>query len=169
MIGSTSARGDLLLFWSSTISTRINRAVIHITGSTYTGTTTQGATTIDVWTHRVAVYTGAQLLFYENGTLVGTAVNATTTAPIPANWFHSIGSTVTFSARLQGKAALQAYYDVALTAEDVKALSKYSPELVRPQNLRSFYPGLRDAKNLIIPGGTVANLTFDDDNPPIIY
>jgi hypothetical protein len=119
--------------------------------------------------HRAAVYTGTQLLFYENGALVGVALNTSTTAPAPANWFHVIGAAVGLTTRFQGKASMQAYYDIGLTAADVKALSRYSPEMVRPQNLRSFFPGLRDAKNLIVPGGTVANLTFDGDNPPIIF
>jgi hypothetical protein len=168
-IAAPSARGDLSLSWRHATATFRNRAILHITGGTFALSGTPGSTALNVWMHRAAVYTGTQLLFYENGALVGTAVSAIVTGAAPSNWFHTIGTSVTLANRFNGKAAMQAYYDIGLTAADVKALSKYSPEMVRPQNLRSFYPGLRDAKNLIVPGGTAANLTFDNDNPPIIF
>jgi hypothetical protein len=168
-LGFPTDRGDMGLGWGHSSATFRNNANMHLVGSTYIATPTQGSTTLNVWFQRICVYSGSQLLFYENGALVGTAVNGVVTATQPADWYHAIGVGPDINSfRVTGKVALQAYYDIGLTAADAKALSKYSPEMVRPQNLRSFYPGLRNANNLIAPGGTASNLTFDGDYPPII-
>lgn len=63
-----------------------------------------------------------------------------------------------------------AYWDVQLNADELAALGKgFSPAHIRPQSLRYFVPGLRNANAVIGTTATASNLTYDDDNPRIIW
>ena len=56
-----------------------------------------------------------------------------------------------------------------LSAAEVAALGKgVAPHLVRPQSLRYYVQGLRDANPLIGTNNTATGLTYDGDNPRII-
>lgn len=160
--------GDLILTWGHGTPDNRNRVVMHLVGSTYVSTNTGADGTPLVWKHRAAVFTGSEVGFYENGSLVGSLRSASVTAAAPADWVVEVGSR-SFQERMTGgKAAYIGYWDVALSAVEIASLGKgFSPRLARPQSLRFFLPGLRNANALVGSVATAANLTFSDDNPRI--
>jgi hypothetical protein len=168
-LGLPSDSGDIALGWSHTTAAFRNRATIHTTGSTYVATNTQGSTATATWVHRAAVYTGSNLLFYENGAQIGSSAFATVTAAAPLDWFFSLGCNVDNALFAACKAMMAGYWDIGLSAADVAALAAgFPPENIRPQSLQAYFPGLRDAKNYRGTGWTEANLTFDNDSPKLM-
>jgi hypothetical protein len=171
MVGSAAGdRGDLYLEWGHPALNYRNRPAIHTTGTTYPSTNTAGANTANVWRHWAAVYSGSNVIFYQNGIQIGATLSATVTAPAPADWYFSMGADSSLAGSwLSCKQVMAGYWDIGLSAADVAALAAgFPPENVRPQSLQSYFSGLRDAKNYRGTGWTEASLTFDDDNPKIM-
>ena len=166
-VGQDAAHGDLFLTWRNA-SLRA-RASVHTTGGTYPGTNTTGITSANTWIHRIATYAPTSLQYWENGAQVGATNNVTVTASAPASWAVFVsGISGGASQRTPGKSCMIAYWDVQLTPGEMVALGKgISPIHIRPQSLRYFVPGLRDANAVIGTTATATNLTYDDDNPRI--
>lgn len=168
-VGQDAAHGDLFLTWRNTLLPA--RAAIHTTGGVYPGTNTTGTTSASIWIHRTATYAPTSLQFWENGAQVGATENPTVTAAAPASWAVFVaGIAGGATQRSPGKSCMIAYWDVQLNADELAALGKgFSPRLIRPASLRYFVPGLRDANAVVGTTATATNLTYDDDNPRIIW
>lgn len=172
-VGNTGAypsdSGDLFLSWSHPNATYRNVASINITGSFYVATATAGSASATTWYHRAATYAAGALKFFENGVQVGVTATPTVTAGSPSDWVVAIGGAdAGLSTRAAGRVCMIGYWDVQLSDAEVAALGKgAAPHLVRPQSLRYYVPGLRDANAAKGVTNTASNLTYSDDNPRV--
>ena len=167
-IGASNASSDAGLLgylWGATTSGSRNRAVVGNTPYVFYGT--RGADAAATWVHICIVATGGVFRQYENGALVG---SQTTGAPSGTVTDLRIAAMCGVSAanRLAGKACMIGCWLAGLSAAEVAALGKgAAPHLVRPQSLRYYVQGLRDANPLIGTNNTATGLTYDGDNPRI--
>lgn len=167
-LGYGSDAGDLHVIYGNTTVGFRNRAMLHTTGITYTGTNTAGSTTKDVWRQFVSTYAATRLKYFENGTQIGATANLTVTAAQPADWIVTLGRNIANNEFLKCKQCHIGYWDVELSADEVAALGKgFSPRQIRPQSLKLFVPGLRDTNAVVGVIETSSNITYDDDNPRI--
>lgn len=172
-VGNTLAfpndRGDIFISWGHTSASARNVPTIHTAAGGYTNSNTAGSASSGVWLHRVATFADTRLKFFENGAQVGTTVSATVTAPAPADWIVFVGGADGgTSSRAPGRVCMIGYWDVELTDDEAAALGKgVAPHHIRPQSLRYFVPGLRDANAAFGATNTASNLTYTDDNPRI--
>lgn len=169
-VGQAAGQGDLFLTWRNS-SGLPARAAVHTSGGSYPTTDTSGTTSAGVWIHRTATYASTSLQYWENGAQVGATNNVTVTASAPSSWAVFVaGISGGAAQRSPGKSCMIAYWDVQLNADELAALGKgFSPAHIRPQSLRYFVPGLRNANAVIGTTATASNLTYDDDNPRIIW
>lgn len=146
--------------WNSVSASQRSRPMHKLAGS-YVNYGTTGTATGGIWRHWIAAYKAGTFSFYENGVLVGTPIVVTKNSATITNWTFSTGL-------FAGKIAFSGYYDCFLDASDAAALGKgAAPHLVRPQSLRYYVPGLRDANAAKGVTNTASNLTYSDDNPRI--
>ncbi len=142
-----------------------NRAVVGDTQYVFYGT--RGSDAAATWLHVCIVATGGVFRQYENGVLVG---SQTTGAPSGTVTDFRVAAMCGVSAanRLAGKACMIGCWLAGLSAAEAAALGKgAAPHLVRPQSLRYYVQGLRDANPLIGTNNTATGLTYDGDNPRI--
>ena len=161
--------GDLFISWGHSIATYRNVAYVHTTGGGYTATNTTGSASASTWYHRAATYAAGALKFFENGSQVGATATPTVTAGSPSDWIIAVGGSGTgVNSRVAGRVCMIGYWDVQLSDAEAAALGKgAAPHLVRPQSLRYYVPGLRDANAVKGVTNTASNLTYSDDNPRI--
>lgn len=164
-----SDSGDLFMPWSHTIAAFRNVASVNTTSGTYDVTDTVGSASATTWYHRAATYAAGALKFFENGVQVGATATPTVTAGSPSDWVVAIGgSNDGLSAKAAGRVCMIGYWDLQLSDAEVAALGKgAAPHLVRPQSLRYYVPGLRDANAVKGVTNTASNLTYSGDNPRI--
>lgn len=169
-VGQSAAQGDLFLTWRNSSGARA-RAALHTSGGSYPATDTSGTASASTWIHRAATYAPTSLQYWENGAQVGSTANQTVTAGAPSSWAVFVAGIAGGAVqRSPGKSCMIAYWDVQLNADELAALGKgFSPRLIRPQSLRYFVPGLRNANAVVGTTATANNLTYDDDNPRIIW
>lgn len=169
-VGTTGTdAGDLFLTWGHNNTAFRNVAGIHIGFSSYSSTNTAGSTSATTWYHRAATYAAGSLKFFENGAQVGATATPTVIAGAPADWVVAVGSfNAGSSFRVAGRVCMIGYWDVQLSDAEVAGLGKgAAPHLVRPQSLRYYVPGLRDANAVKGVTNTASNLTYSGDNPRI--
>lgn len=160
--------GDLLLYYGHPNSSNVCRPALHNTGITYNATNTSGSTSKGVWRHVAVSYAATRLKYFENGTQIGATGNFTTTAGAPSDWYLTLGQRYAGSERLKCMQAYIGYWDAELNDDEMAALGKgFSPRLIRPQSLKFFLPGLRNANAVVGAVGTATSLTYSDDNPRI--
>jgi hypothetical protein len=160
--------GDLQLYWRSPSGENNCRTTIHTSGAGYPATNTAGNTSADTWFHHCATYAATRHRFYQDGAQVGATANVTVTAAAPSDWLVYLGEQCGNVQKSIGWICMAAYWDVELSADDVAALAKgFSPHHIRPDALRYFVPGLRDANAVVGVTATASNLTFNDNNPRI--
>lgn len=165
---ATYNRGDLYLNWDHTTAAFRRTAALNTTGSTYVATNTAASSTHDVWYHYGSSYSAGALKMFVDGSQVGATATPTTSATAPTNWVVNVGSALNGDTRLNCRVAMIGYWDVALTDAEMAAIGKgIAPHLVRPQSLRYYVQGLRDANPLIGTNATATGLTYDGDNPRI--
>jgi hypothetical protein len=101
-----------------------------------------GSVSTGVWTHLCGVKSGTgagALRAYVNGSSVGTGTSNRSIQDTAQNFV--IGSRHTGDLRWDGRIAVVALWNVALSAEEIAALAKgANPLRVRPQNLAAYYP-----------------------------
>lgn len=160
-IGDTTDDDHGIWFvWNALSANHLARPMHKLAGS-YVNYGTTGTATGGIWRHWIAAYKAGNFSFYENGVLIGTPITVTKDAATISNWTFSTGA-------FAGKIAFPAYYNCFLDASDAAALGKgVSPQNVRPQSLRYFTLGLRDANAVVGATTTASNLTYDGDNPRI--
>lgn len=169
-VGTTGTdAGDLFLTWGHGVALFRNVAGIHTNGGVYFSTNTAGSTSATTWYHRAATYAAGALKFFENGAQIGATATPTVTAGAPADWVVAVGGGDAGSSnRVAGRVCMIGYWDVQLSDAEVAALGKgAAPHLVRPQSLRYYVPGLRDANAVKGATNTASNLTYSGDNPRI--
>lgn len=164
-----SDSGDLLLYFGHpNPATYGRRPSIHTAATMYYATDTAGESTKSVWRHVCGSYAATRLKYFENGAQIGNTGNSTIVAYAPSDWYLTLGQRYSGSEKLKCMQAFIGYWDAELTAEEVAALGKgFSPRLIRPQSLKFFLPGLRDANAVVGAVGTATSLTYSDDNPRI--
>lgn len=158
--GDADDDNGIWLVWNSTAASQRARPMHKLAGS-YVPYGTTGTATGSVWRHWIAAYKAGNFSFYENGALIGSPIVVTKNTATISNWAFITGA-------FAGKIAFPAYYNCFLDASDAAALGKgAAPHLVRPQSLRYYVPGLRDANAVVGATTTASNLTYDGDNPRI--
>lgn len=168
-IGASEASSDNGLLghlWGAPSAAIRNRAVVGSTPYVFYGT--RGSDAAATWVHICIVATGGVFRQYENGVLVGsqtTGAPSGTVTDLRVSAMSGVSADVT---RVAGKACMIGCWLAGLSAAEAAALGKgAAPHLVRPQSLRYYVPGLRDANPLIGANSTATNLTYDGDNPRI--
>lgn len=162
---TSSDNGLLAHLWGDPSPSNRNKAVVGRTPYVFYGT--RGSDAAATWLHVCIVATGGVFRQYENGVLVG---SQTTGAPSSAVTDLRVAAMcgVYGTSRLAGKACMIGCWLAGLSATEAAALGKgAAPHLVRPQSLRYYVQGLRDANPLIGTNNTATGLTYDGDNPRI--
>lgn len=166
--GYPNDAGDLLMYFGHPNSSNRYRPAVHYSGIDYNQTSTGGSSTKGVWRICTTTYTAGALKYFEDGSQIGSTLSVTITASAPSDWYLTLGQRYGGSEKLKCMQAFIGYWDAELTAEEAAALGKgFSPRLIRPQSLKFFLPGLRDANAVVGAVGTATSLTFSDDNPRI--
>jgi len=151
--------------WGAPATANRNRAVVGASPYVFYGS--RGSDSAATWLHVCIVATGGVFRQYENGVLVG---SQTTGAPSGTVTDLRVSAMcgVSVPSRLAGKACMIGCWLAGLSAAEAAALGKgAAPHLVRPQSLRYYVQGLRDANPLIGTNNTATGLTYDGDNPRI--
>lgn len=161
---TSSDNGLLAHLWGGPTTANRNRAIVGASPYVYGNRGSDAAAT---WLHVCIVATGGVFRHYENGVLVG---SQTTGAPSGTVTDFRVAAMCGLAAasRLAGKACMIGCWLAGLSAAEAAALGKgAAPHLVRPQSLRYYVQGLRDANPLIGTNNTATGLTYDGDNPRI--
>lgn len=144
------------ILWLKNVSSTLRAAVALQQASTYGEAVTTATLTTGTWAHVCGVFASntSRTIYLNGGNNVSestgitpSGVNKTT---IGAYYYN--GAIGTF---LDGKLAEVGIWDVALTVNEISSLAKgYSPLFVRPENLITYVPLIRDNDKDIVGGVT---------------
>lgn len=174
-LGKTGANNRVVLFTGGTAGLAARAQSVNTANTSRTASTSVGYSA-GAWTHCAAVFASTtSRSAYVNG---GNKNSETSTSDPGSNWDRtSIGRRTDGTVYIDGKIALPAIWNVALSDDEIAALGAgYHPLLIRPQNLVFFAPLWRtsasDNEVDIVGGLTLAQTSSPvpfEDPPRIIY
>jgi len=157
--GYPNDAGNIECKWDSK-DTNIHSAVFHNVNTNYAHVS-MGTYAPNTWYHFAITRTLTLGQLYQNGVSQGT-VALTNQAYSSVLWYFSVlaGRGTMGSDPASGSVCMAAWWDTILSQSEITSLALgFSPRLVRPQNLRDYFPLIANGVNVTKRSSTVGSLS----------